>query len=167
MNRFLLPLSGLVAAMLLAGCATPSSEPAAAPAKTTAPAATPAKAAPAAATPAPAAAAPAATSASDAAMAQKLVGQWTGKWEMPSFGEGKFLLIINSAEGTNLKGEAHWFGTATGDVKLPLLSATVSNGQLEAKQAGDTTFKLSFKGDDLAGTWLIQGFNGNLQNLKR
>ncbi len=156
MNRLLLTLTGLTAALLIAGCATsPTAEPAA-PAKTaaTAPAA-------------PVVAAPKVVDAKDAALAKKFMGQWTGKWEMPGFGEGKFVLIIASVDGADMKGEAHWFGTASGDLKWPLLSAVVKNGQFEGKQAGDTTFKLKMKGDaDLDGTWLIKGFDGNLK-LKR
>ena len=83
---------------------------------------------------------------------------------MPSYGaSGKFVFIATSIEGNNIKGEAHWYGTAAGDVKLPLLKAYVENGVLKAEQAGDTKFKLKMKGNEWAGDWDIKGYTGDLK----
>jgi len=158
MNRFLMPLSGLVAAMVLAGCA--SSPTASAPAATTASTAATTAAAPAAKP----AAAPAAAALTDAEVAQKYLGTWTGEWSFPGFGSGKFVFIGASAEGANIKGEAHWYGTAAGDLKLPLLKAYVEKGVLKAEQVGDTKFKLKIKNPmELAGDWDIKGYSGDLK----
>jgi hypothetical protein len=155
MKRTLMTLSGLTAALILAGCATQSTSPAA-----SAPAAAPQAAA--------APAKPAAPAISDAALAEKLKGQWTGEWTMPSYGaSGKFVFIATSIEGNNIKGEAHWYGTAAGDLKLPLLKAYTEKGVLKAEQAGDTKFTLKMKSDtELAGDWDIKGYTGDLK-LKR
>jgi hypothetical protein len=161
MNRLMMSLSGVVAALVLVGCASEptSSAPAAA-----APAAKPAATAPAAAMPA----APAAPALTDAQIAEKFKGQWTGEWVMPGFGSGKFVFIGNTVEGNNIKGEAHWYGTAAGDLKLPLLKAVVEKGVLKAEQVGDTKFKLKLKSDtDMAGDWDIKGYTGDLLKLKR
>ncbi|MGZ3253650.1 MAG: hypothetical protein ACXU7D_05025 [Burkholderiaceae bacterium] len=151
MKRSLLSLSGLAAVLFLNGCATESAPSSSAPA-----AAPQAVAAPAA---------PAAPALSDAAIAEKLKGQWTGEWTMPSYGaSGKFVFIATSIEGTDIKGEAHWYGTAAGDLKLPLLKAGVAKGVLKAEQAGDTKFTLKMKSDtELAGDWDIKGYTGNLK----
>ncbi|HEY8099698.1 MAG TPA: hypothetical protein VIF82_03015 [Burkholderiaceae bacterium] len=153
MKRSLLALSGLATALFLAGCASQSTTPAAS---------APATAAPQVA------AAPAAPALSDAALAEKFKGQWTGEWAMPSYGaSGKFVFIATSIEGSNIKGEAHWYGTAAGDLKLPLLKADVEKGVLKAEQAGDTKFKLKMKSDtELVGDWDIKGYTGDLK-LKR
>ncbi|MGZ3238211.1 MAG: hypothetical protein ACXU8A_12640 [Burkholderiaceae bacterium] len=152
MKRPLLALSGLTAALFLTGCATQSTSSTA-----SAPAAAPQ-----------AAAAPAAPAISDAALAEKFKGQWIGEWTMPSYSaSGKFVFIATSVEGTNIKGEAHWYGTAAGDLKLPLLKAGVEKGVLKAEQAGDTKFKLKMKSDtELVGDWDIKGYTGDLK-LKR
>jgi hypothetical protein len=148
MKRTLLALSGLAAILFLTGCATQSTSPAAAPQ---------AAAAPAAAAPA----------LSDAAIAEKFKGQWTGEWNMPGVASGKFVFIATSVEGTNIKGEAHWYGTAAGDLKLPLLKASVEKGVLKAEQVGDTKFNLKMKSDtELVGDWNIKGYTGDLK-LKR
>lgn len=141
----LLTMSALAGALLLAGCASESTAPAAA----SAPAAAPKVAA--------------APAASDVALAEKFKGQWTGEWSMPGVASGKFVFIANSIEGNNIKGEAHWYSTAAGDVKLPLLKAVVENGVLNAEQIGDTKFKLKMKGNnELAGSWDIKGYSGDL-----
>lgn len=152
MKRSLLVLSGMAAVLFLTGCATQST-----PSAATAPAAAPQ-----------ATAAPAAPALSDAAIAEKFKGQWTGEWTMPSYGaSGKFVFIATSVEGANIKGEAHWYGTAAGDLKLPLLKAMVEKGVLKAEQAGDTKFKLKMKSaTELAGDWDIKGYTGDLK-LKR
>jgi hypothetical protein len=148
MKRSLLALSGLAAALFLTACATQSTSPA-----PSAPAAAPK-----------AAAAPAAPALSDAAIAEKFKGQWTGEWNMPGVASGKFVFIGTSVEGNNVKGEAHWYQTAAGDLKLPLLKATVVNGVLKAEQVGDTKFNLKMKSDtELAGDWNIKGYTGDLK----
>jgi hypothetical protein len=137
MIRSMLTLAGLTAALVLAGCA---SQPAAPVSKEVA----------------------AATAANDAALAAKLKGNWTGQWEMPGFGSGKFELIVTDVAGTDVKGNANWYGTAAGDTKAPLNSAAVQNGQLVAKQ-GSAVIKLSAKGDNaLSGTWENSGYSGPL-----
>lgn len=150
MRLSLMALSGLTAALLLAGCASESTPPAASTPTTTA---------------TKVATAPAAPALSDAALAEKFKGQWTGEWSMPSYGaSGKFVFIATSIEGTNIKGEAHWYGTAAGDVKLPLLKAYVEKGVLKAEQAGDTKFNLKMKdNNELAGDWDIKGYTGDLK----
>ncbi len=146
MTRSTFTLAGVIVVLALAGCASQPS----------APAAQQAAAAPAPAT-APATAAPA-----DAALAAKLKGNWTGKWELAGFGSGKFELIVADAQGSDVKGNANWYGTAAGDTKAPLDTATVKNGQLVAKQ-GSATIKLSAKDDNtLSGTWENSGFSGPL-----
>lgn len=140
----LLTISALSGALLVAGCASESAAPAA-----SAPAAAPKVAA--------------APSANDVALAEKFKGQWTGEWSMPGVASGKFVFIANSIEGNNIKGEAHWYSTAAGDVKLPLLKATVEDGVLHAEQIGDTKFKLKMKSNnELAGSWDIKGYSGDL-----
>lgn len=141
MIRSMLTIAGLTAALVLAGCA---SQPAAPVSKEAA----------------------AATAASDAALAAKLKGNWAGDWALPGFGSGKFELIVTEVNGTNVKGNANWYGTAAGDTKAPLTSAVVQNGQLVGKQ-GNAVIKLSLKGDNaLSGTWENGGYSGPL-NVKR
>lgn len=142
MIRSLITLSSLTAALILAGCATQ-------PATTTAPAAG-------------AQAATAAPAMSDAQIAAKLKGNWTGKWDLPGFGGGKFELVVTEVSGTEVKGQGNWYATAKGDQKMPLGSASVQGGVLNATQP-DTTFKLSLKGDnELTGSWSSQGYTGPL-----
>lgn len=108
----------------------------------------------------------AATAASDAALAAKLKGNWAGDWALPGFGSGKFELIVTEVNGTNVKGNANWYGIAAGDYEGPLTSAVVQNGQLVGKQ-GNAVIKLSLKGDNaLSGTWEHGGYSGPL-NVKR
>lgn len=141
MIRSMLTLAGLTAALMLAGCA---SQPAAPVSKEAA----------------------AAAAANDAAVAAKLKGNWTGSWELPGYGGGKFELIVTEVNGTEVKGSANWYGTAAGDTKAPLTSAVVQNGQLVGKQ-GTAVIKLSAKGDNaLSGTWENGGYSGPL-NVKR
>lgn len=143
MNRLPLVFTKMAAAVALAACVAP-----AALAQASAPANAPAQAATA--------------DAGDAALAAKLKGQWVGNWEIGNFG-GKFVLVITDVEGNNLKGEGQWYGTATGDVKEPLKTATVQNGVLVASHPGGTNFKLKPKGDnELAGTWELTGYTGPL-----
>lgn len=138
MIRSVLTLAGLTAALVLSGCA--SQQPAAPVSKEAA----------------------AATAAGDAALAAKLKGNWTGEWSLPGFGSGKFELIVTEVNGSEVKGNANWYGTAAGDTKAPLNSAAVQNGQLVGKQ-GSAVIKLSPKGDNaLAGTWENGGYSGPL-----
>jgi hypothetical protein len=149
MRPSLFALSALATAVILAGCASQETAPAQSTTAASAPAAP--KAAPAPAL-------------SDAALAEKFKGQWTGEWVMPGVASGKFVFIASSVEGTNIKGEAHWYATAAGDLKLPLLKAYVEKGVLKAEQVGDTKFKLKMKGDnELVGDWDIKGYTGDLK----
>ncbi len=141
MIRSTLTIAGLTAALFMAGCAT---QDAAKPA-------------------AQGAAAPAATAASDAAVAAKLKGNWTGSWELPGFGGGKFELIVTEVKGTEVIGSANWYGTAAGDTKGALNGAAVKDGTLlETKSSNN--IKLSLKGDnELVGTWNASGYSGPLK----
>ncbi|MBS0307531.1 MAG: hypothetical protein JSS58_01040 [Proteobacteria bacterium] len=142
MIRSTLTIAGLTAALFLAGCAT--QEPAKPMTKEEA----------------------AAAAAHDAATAAKLKGNWTGKWELPGYGGGKFELIVTEVAGTAVTGSANWYGTAAGDTKGPLSGAVVKNGQLTAKQ-GSANLKLTAKDDKtLTGTWEASGYSGPL-NLTR
>ncbi|CAN5241536.1 hypothetical protein BH11PSE11_BH11PSE11_17320 [soil metagenome] len=155
MTRSLLVLSGVVGALLLAGCATQSG----APSSNDAYAAKPAAAAPA---PAAAPAAAAAPAMSDADLAASLKGEWVGDWQFPGFGGGKFVLRITSVEGTSLKGDAELYGTANGDIKLPLSKATVKDGVLIGEQP-NTVYTLRKKDEkSLAGTWAVGAYSGPL-----
>jgi hypothetical protein len=149
MNRSLFSLSTLAAAVLLVGCA---SEPKAPPAPATPQAA------------AAAAQAAAAAAANDATIAQKLKGQWVGEWVFPGYASGKFVLIGTGAEGSNLKGELQVYGTSNGDIKMPIKSAVVQNGELKIVQDGNMKFNLKHKTDTvLVGGWEINGFSGDLK----
>lgn len=144
MTRLNAMLFGLLAAVFLAGCASQptTGDSAAAPAAKAMPAMT------------------------DAEFAGKLKGNWEGRWEIGNFG-GKFVLVVTAVEGTTVKGEAHWYGTATGDTKEPLKTANVKNGVLIGEQPGGTTFKLKLKNaDTLDGSWALSGYTGPL-NAKR
>lgn len=144
MNRSMLTLSGLAVAFVLAGCASESTAPAAKPAA--------------------ASAAPAAPALSDAAIAEKFKGQWTGEWAMPGVGSGKFILKTASVVGNEVKGEVLWYGTAVGDVKSALKKATVEKGVLNAVQENGWQFKLKPKSDtQMVGTWDISGYSGDLK----
>ena len=145
MTRFLLILSGLLGSLVLAGCATQSSTPASSNPSASAPAAK-----------------PAAAPVSDAALAEKLKGEWVGEWQYPGFGSGKYVLRITTVEGTNLKGDAELYGTANGDVKLPLSKASVKDGVFTGEQP-NTVYKLTMKDEKcLAGTWAVGAYSGPL-----
>jgi hypothetical protein len=137
MIRSLLTLSTVAAVFALAGCASQ-------------PAAPSASAAPAAA-----------TANNDAATAAKLKGNWTGQWTLPGFGGGKFELIVTEVNGNNVSGNANWYGTAVGDLKETVKNAPVQNGTLTVNH-GSIPFKLTLKGDTLAGTWSAGGYEGPL-----
>lgn len=138
MIRSMLTLAGLTAALVLAGCA---SQPAAPVSKEAA----------------------AAAAANDAAVAAKLKGNWTGSWELPGYGGGKFELIVTEVNGTEVKGSANWYGTAAGDTKAPLVGAVVKNGTLVENKSSNA-IKLSLKGDnELSGTWSASGYSGPLK----
>lgn len=143
MTRFLLILSGLVGSLVLTGCATQSSAP-----TSTAPAA--------------AKAAPAVAPISDTTLAEKLKGEWVGEWQFPGLGSGKYVLRIKSVEGTSLKGDAELYGTANGDVKLPLSKASVKDGVFTGEQPS-TVYKLTMKDENsLVGTWTVGAYSGPL-----
>lgn len=109
-----------------------------------------------------AASAPASAATGDEALAAKLKGQWTGQWEIGAY-NGKFVLVVEKVEGTNLIGEAQWFNTAKGDTKEVLKVATVKEGQLSAEHPDGTKFKLKLQGDNkLEGSWEATGFSGSL-----
>ena len=99
--------------------------------------------------------------ADDAEIAGKFKGEWTGEWSIGNFG-GKFVLVVKEVQGTNLKGEGQWFGTATGDTKSPLKTAVVKDGELSAEQEDGSTFKLKMDGDKVKGTWQVGTYNGPL-----
>lgn len=97
-------------------------------------------------------------------MAEKLKGQWVGEWEFPGIGSGKFIFIATSVESNNLQGEAHWYGTAAGDLKLPLQKAVVEKGVLKGLQSGEKKFQLKMKSDtEMVGTWDMNGYSGPLK----
>ncbi len=129
--------AALAATLLLAGCATTD---------TAAPAAT--------------AAAPAV---SDAELAAKLKGQWTGDWSIGQAG-GKFVLIVSEVQGTVIKGEGHFYGTQQGDSKEAIAKGAVEKGQLVATLPSGMAIKLKMKNEKaLAGSWSISGFTGDLK----
>lgn len=137
MKRTLVTLSGIAVALSLAltGC---SSDPA---------------------KPTSAAAAP---QMSDGEMAAKLKGEWTGEWSIGTFG-GKFIMIVTDVDGTNVKGEGQWFGTAAGDTKSPLKTAVVKGGELSAVQVDGGAFTLKMAdANKMRGTWTVTGYNGPL-----
>lgn len=110
---------------------------------------------------------PAAATTGDAAVAAKLKGQWTGRWEIGNFG-GKFVLNVTEVEGTNLKGEGLWYGTANGDTKEPLAKASVKDGELVAEHPGGTKFKMKLQSDNtLEGSWELTGYSGPLTAKKQ
>ena len=136
MKRSILTLSGIALALALSGCVSD-----------------PAKSAGAQA---------AAPQMSDAEMAAKLKGEWTGEWSIGNFG-GKFVMIVTSVEGTNVKGEGQWFGTATGDTKAALKTAVVKGGELSAEQTDGAKFTLKMADvNKLRGTWTVGTYNGPL-----
>jgi hypothetical protein len=146
MTRFSLILSGMVGALVLSGCATQPSAPASPP--------------PAAAKPL--AGSPAVAPVSDAALAEKLKGEWVGEWQFPGFGSGKYVLRITSVDGVNLKGDAELHGTANGDIKLPLSKASVKDGVFTGEQPS-TVYKLTMKDEkSLIGTWAVGAYSGPL-----
>lgn len=138
MKKFLqLSLSAVTAALLLAGCTSDSSAPAAG-----------------------AAAAPAMT---DAEVANKLKGKWTGDWSIAQY-SGKFILTVTGTEGNKVTGEAEFFGTATGDTKEPLGKAMVEKGQLVAVQPSGMTLKIKLRDEkSLRGSWQTGNFIGDLK----
>ena len=95
--------------------------------------------------------------------AQKLVGKWVGKWAMAGYGDGKFELIIVSADQDKLSGDANWYGTEYGDLKLPLLKAYVRDNVFHGEQTNDTSFSLKSTADSaLGGTWSVGAYSGTL-----
>jgi len=140
MKKFLnLALSALAATVLLAGCASTD---------TAAPGA---------------AALPAMT---DAEMAAKLKGQWTGDWSIGQAG-GKFVLIVSEVQGTAVKGEGHFYGTQQGDSKEPITKGAVDKGQLVATLPSGMEMKLKMRdAKTLTGSWSISGFSGPLKAVR-
>ncbi len=146
MNRLNATLLGLLASVLLGGCASEPTTTSAAPAAT-------AKAA--------------APAMSDTEMAAKLVGTWEGKWSIAQY-NGKFVLVVTGVEGANVKGEAQWYETAAGNTKEQLKTATVKNGELVAEQTGGAKFKLRMKSATaMQGKWDNAGFVGDLEVTKK
>jgi hypothetical protein len=134
MKRIIFAVISLAFAFTLAGCATQEAAPVSA-----------------------------ASAANDAALAAKLQGKWTGKWSFQGVADGKFELIVASVDGNNLKGEANWYATASGDVKAPLLKAWVRDGVLYGEQANSTSFKVKLAGESkLSGTWSVGAYSGDL-----
>lgn len=103
--------------------------------------------------------------ANDAEIAGKLKGEWTGEWTIGNFG-GKFVLVVTEVEGTNLKGEGQWYGTATGDTKSALKTAVVKDGELAVEQADGAKFNVKLEGDKIKGTWTVGTYNGPLMAKK-
>lgn len=138
MNKILhLGLSAFAAALLLTGCASDSSAPAAG-----------------------AAAAPAMT---DAEVANKLKGKWTGEWSIAQY-SGKFIITVTGTEGNKVMGDAEFFGTATGDTKEALGKAVVEKGQLVAVQPSGMTLKIKLRDEkNLRGSWQTGSFIGDLK----
>lgn len=139
MKRTLLTLSGIALALTLVGCASDPAKPSAA-ASTQA----------------------AAPKMTDAEMAAKLKGEWTGEWSIGTYG-GKFVLVVTEVNGTQVKGEGQWYGTATGDTKSALKTAEVKDGQLKAEQNDGAKFDFKMTGENkLKGTWTVGTYNGPL-----
>lgn len=110
---------------------------------------------------APAAAATAANS--DAAVAAKLKGEWTGDWSIGAAG-GKFVLIVSDVQGAAVKGEGHFYGTQQGDSKEPIAKGAVEKGQLLATLPSGMEIKVKMNDEkNLSGSWSIGGFIGELK----
>jgi len=136
MKKFLqLTISAFAAALLLAGCASDSS--------------------------APAAAMPAMT---DTEVATKFKGgSWTGEWSVGQYG-GKFVLNVTGTDGNKVTGEALFFGTQAGDTKEPLVNGVVQKGELSATLPSSMAIKLKLRDEKSArGSWEIQGIRGDLK----
>ncbi len=105
--------------------------------------------------------------AADADIAPKLVGKWEGKWIFGSAG-GKLTAEITAAEGTQLKGEATWFGTAAGDLKLPFGKAEIKDGTVKIEQMYNLslTGKVSEDAKSMTGTWESAAGNGPMELKK-
>jgi len=105
--------------------------------------------------------------AADADIAPKLVGKWEGQWTFGSTG-GKLTAEITAVEGTQLKGEATWFGTAAGDLKLPFDSAGIKDGTVKIDQAYNLslTGKVSEDAKSMAGTWESAAGGGPMELKK-
>lgn len=139
MKKFLqLSLSALTAALLLAGCTSDSSAPAAG-----------------------AAAAPAMT---DAEVANKLKGQWTGNWSFQQY-SGKFVLVVKETNGNKVMGEGHFYQTANGDIKEPLSNAIIEKGQLSATlPSSGMSIKVKLRDEkSMRGSWQAGNFIGDLK----
>jgi len=142
MKNFLkLSISALTAALLLAGCASDSSAPAAS-------------------------AMPAMT---DTEVANKFKGgEWVGQWSIAQY-NGKFVLIVTAVDGNKVTGEGHFYGTANGDVKEALSNAVVNKGQLTATLP-KSTMKIAVKLRDeksLRGSWEAGGYTGDLTGTRK
>jgi len=102
-------------------------------------------------------------SGSDVALASKLMGKWTGKWDFQGSMHGKFELIVDGVDGNNVKGAANWYDTASGDVKAPLTKASVRDGFLYAEQPNSTSFKVKLNDEhSMSGTWTVGSYSGPL-----
>jgi len=110
-------------------------------------------------------AAPAAAAAatSDADIAAKFKGQWTGDWSIGAAG-GKFVLIVSDVQGTVVKGEGHFYGTQQGDSKEPIAKGAIEKGELVASLPSGMELKIKMRNEkSLAGSWSISGFTGELK----
>jgi len=105
--------------------------------------------------------------AADADIAPKLIGKWEGKWIFGSAG-GKLTAEITAVEGTKLKGEAAWFGTAAGDLKLPFGSAEIKDGTVKIEQMYNLriTGKVSEDAKSMTGTWESAAADGPMELKK-
>jgi hypothetical protein len=110
--------------------------------------------------------------ANDAELAGKLKGEWKGNWVFSMNGHSdRFLLIVTGVEGTTLKGEGHWFGTMSGDQKLPISKGEVKDGKIVIEQPNDTKMTLKLDENDgkpkLVGDWLVSGYAGTIKADKQ
>lgn len=108
--------------------------------------------------------------ANDADLAAKLKGEWKGNWVFSGNGfSDRFVLIVTGVEGNAIKGEGHWFGTMTGDQKLPISKGEVKDGKIFIEQPNDTkmTLKLDEQGSKLSGDWLVSGYAGTIKADKQ
>lgn len=105
--------------------------------------------------------------ANDAEVANKLNGNWEGEWSVAQY-RGKFVLVVNGIEGNTVKGEGHFYDTATGDTKEPLSKAVVENGVLVASQPSGMALKLKLSDDQtLKGSWATGPFMGDIKATRK
>ena len=105
--------------------------------------------------------------ANDAEVAGKLAGNWEGTWKIGDIA-GKLTANINGVSGEKFKGDATWFGTQVGDLKLPISSAKVKEGKVFVDQPYGMSFeaKLSEDNKSMEGSWSSAAGNGPM-SLKK